>query len=166
MAIKSHTLGGRVKLDLKDKKIVSILSKNARVSVSDISRKTGIPRDSVLYRIKRLQRLNMIRSFTIVLNPPNMGYPLSNFVIFTLHNFDEKKEKEFRDFLEKHPNVTNITKTSGKWDYTVTISAKNVEDFDKILREIRSKFADIIKDHETAALIKEYKDDAIGLINP
>ena len=47
----------KIKLDSKDKKILELLYKNSRTPVSEIARKTGIPKDSVLYRVKRLEKL-------------------------------------------------------------------------------------------------------------
>ena len=38
-------------LDYKDKKILEILNDNARLTIAEISRKTGIQRDSVINRI-------------------------------------------------------------------------------------------------------------------
>ena len=56
--------GEKVKLDQKDKKILSLLDHDARLTVAEISRKTGIQRDSVLYRINRMKKMRVIRFFT------------------------------------------------------------------------------------------------------
>ena len=47
--------GEKVKLDGKDKKIIEQLQKDAKQSISDIARKTKLPRDLVKYRIKKLE---------------------------------------------------------------------------------------------------------------
>ena len=48
-----------VTLDKKDKKILQALDKNARLSIANISRKTGIQRDSILYRINKMKKYIM-----------------------------------------------------------------------------------------------------------
>lgn len=145
------------KLDKKDKKILEILDKNARSSIADISRRTGIPRDSVMYRIKKMERQEVIRFFHTVLNPNVLNYPIYCFVNFVLQDFTE--EETFLSFLKTHPNIVYVAKTTGKWDFTINIAAKNLKHFDEIMMQIRKRFPRIIKDYETASIIQEYKYD-------
>lgn len=147
------------KLDGKDKKILEVINSNARASVSEIARKTDIPRDSVHYRLQRLIRTKVIKFFHTVLDPIKFGCPIFTYVNFVFHNFDDQKEKEFFSFLKNLPNVIYIAKTTGKWDCTIAIAAKSLEHFDSILREIRKKYSPIIKEFETASIIKEFKYD-------
>ena len=151
--------GEKVKLDEKDKKVLEHLYKNARVPVSEISRKTGIQRDSVIYRIKRMEKLNVIRSYTVLLNPLMLGYPIYSFVDIELHNFDEKSEKSFLGFLKSHPQITYVAKLTGKWDYEIVISAKDLGEFEDILKQMRLRFSDIIKNYESSMILQEYKFD-------
>tara|TARA_Y100000310_G_scaffold191612_1_gene191559 strand:- start:2716 stop:3207 length:492 start_codon:yes stop_codon:yes gene_type:complete len=151
--------GEIVKLDAKDKKILKMLDKDARMSIADISRKTGIQRDSVLYRIKKMQKQKVIRFFHTVLNPSILNYPIYTFVNFTLYNLTNELEKSFLSFCDSHPNIVYVAKTTGKWDVTINIAAKDLGNYDEIMREIRLKFSKIIKDYDTASIIQEYKYD-------
>ncbi|MBI4163038.1 MAG: AsnC family transcriptional regulator [Candidatus Aenigmarchaeota archaeon] len=151
--------GKNAKLDTKDKKILEVISTNARLSVADISRKTNIQRDSVLYRINKMQKQKAIRFFHTVLNPSILGYEIYSFVNFVLHNLTEQKEKTFLSFLKTNPNIVYVAKTTGKWDITTSIAAKNLKHFDEIITQIRMKFSDIIKEYDTASIIEEHKYD-------
>ena len=158
--------GEPVKLDRKDKRILELLNTNARLSIADISRKTGIQRDSVLYRIRRMEKQNVIRYYHTLLNPSVIGYPVYSFVNLVLHNLDGQKEKSFIAFLRTHPNIVYVAKTTGKWDFTIAVCARNLSDFDKIISGIRMKFSRIIKDYDSASIIQEYKfDNMVGLID-
>ncbi|MEM0493397.1 MAG: winged helix-turn-helix transcriptional regulator, partial [Candidatus Thermoplasmatota archaeon] len=44
-----------VDLDLKDRKILYELDLNARQSFGDIGKKVGLSKDSVAYRVKRME---------------------------------------------------------------------------------------------------------------
>ena len=157
--------GKKAKIDKKDKKILEALDKNARLSIANISRKIGIQRDSVLYRINKLKKQKVIRFFHTVLNPSILGYPIYAFVNFVLYNLNEKSEKAFLSFLKSHPNIVYIAKTTGKWDFTINIAAKHLKHFDEIITQIRMKFSDIIKEYETASIIQEHKyDHMVNLI--
>jgi len=73
------------KLDGKDKKILKALDQNARLSIANISRKTGIQRDSVLYRINKMKKEGVIKFFHTALDPVILGYPVYSFVNFVLN---------------------------------------------------------------------------------
>ena len=154
-----------IKLDNKDKKILQTIDTKARLSIANISRKTGIQRDSVLYRINKMKKSGVIRFFSTTLNPEKMGYPISSFVNFELYNLTKQEEKKFIAFLKSHPYVVYVAKTTGRWDTTTQIVAKNLEQFDSTISEIRMKFPKIIKDYNTASIIKEIKyDNMVDLI--
>lgn len=157
--------GEKIKLDKKDKKILSVLDKNARFSIADISRKTGIQRDSVLYRINKLKKLGAIRFFHTVLNPSILGYEIYSFVFFRLQNLTIEKEKTFITYLKNNSNIVYVAKTTGKWDLVINIAAKNLKQFDEILQSLRMKFSNIVKEYENSSIIQEYKyDDMVGLV--
>ena len=155
-----------MKLDKKDKKILEILNKDGRAPVSTISRKTGIPRDSVNYRLQRLIKSGIIKFFHTVIDPIKLGYPIFTYVNIILQNFDEENEKRFYSYLNGHPNIIYVAKTTGKWDCTIAVSAKSLEHFDEIMRGIRKEFSPMIKDFDTASIIDECKYDyMVGLID-
>ena len=155
-----------VKLDSKDKKILELLSKSARMPISEISKKSKIQRDSVVYRIKRLERLNVIRFYTTILNPSTLGFPIYSYVHLKLHNLDENIEKEFVQFLVSNPQVTYVVKISGEWDYDITIAAKDLGNFEEILKGIRYKFSKIIQNYNADLILQEYKFDyLVDLLN-
>lgn len=147
------------KLDQKDKKILEVINNNGRASVTEIARKTRIPRDSVHYRLQRLIKSKVIRFFHTAIDHRKLGYPIFTFVNFVLYNFNEETEKRFYNYLINLKKVIYVTKTTGKWDCTIAIAAKDLEQFDSVLRGIRKRFSSIIKDFETASIIKEIKYD-------
>lgn len=147
------------RLDQKDKKILEVINNNGRASVTEIARKTRIPRDSVHYRLQRLIKTKVIKFFHTVIDPLKLGHPVFTFVNFSFQHFNEEKENKFYLFIKKLKNVTYIAKTTGKWDCTIAIIAKNLQHLDEILKTIRKHFSSIIKDFETASIIKEIKYD-------
>lgn len=151
--------GEKVKLDSKDKKIIEQLQKNARQSVSDIARKTKLPRDVVKYRIKKLEENKVIRFYHAVLNPSKIGYPLYAYISFVLLNIETDDEKKFINYLKQNPKIIYVAKFSGKIDFTIGVCVKNYKDLDDLMREIRNKFSKFIKDFDVSPVIQEYKYD-------
>lgn len=153
------SFGDKVKLDSKDKSILTELQKNARMSIAQISKRTGLPRDVVAYRIEKLEKNKVIRAHHTFLNPHKLGYPLYVYVLFTCYNLKPAEEKKFISFLTDHRQIIYVAKNSGKYDFTIGICARDYKDFDDVLRTIRQTFPDAIKDIESMPTIQEYKFD-------
>jgi len=149
----------KIKLDSKDKKILEQLQRNARQSIAEIAKKTKLPRDVVVYRIKKLEENKVIRQHHSFLDHNKLGYPLYVYVLFSLYNISNEKEKSFINYLKNHKQIIYVAKNSGKYDFTIGVCAKDYKEFDNIIREIRQKFANSIKDIEVLPTVEEFKYD-------
>lgn len=149
----------KIKLDKKDKKILEELQRNARQTVSDISRKTGLPIDVVKYRIKKLEKQGVIKSYHAFLDHIKLGYPLYAYIVFALYNLKPEEEKILINYLKTHKKIVYVSKNAGKWDIVIGVCAKDYRDLDDIIKQIRAKFIDSIKDFEIIPVIEEHKYD-------
>ena len=91
-----------IKLDGKDKKILRELQENCRQTIAEIAKKTKLPRDVVVYRIKKLEQSKVIRQHHSSLDPQKLGYPLYVYVLFSLYNIKPELEKRFVNYLKNH----------------------------------------------------------------
>ena len=153
------TKGEKAKLDSKDQKIIEQLQKNCRQTIAEIAKATKLPRDVVVYRIKKLEQNKVIRAHHTLLNPQKLGYPLYVYVLFSCYNIKPENEKKFVSYLKSHHQIIYVAKNSGKYDFTIGICAKDYMDFDEIIRKIRQRFLDVIKDIESLPIIQEFKYD-------
>jgi Lrp/AsnC family leucine-responsive transcriptional regulator len=64
-------------VDALDKAILGILSENARISLADLARATGLSAPSVSERLKRLEEAGIIDGYTIRIDPKALGLPLA-----------------------------------------------------------------------------------------
>ena len=62
------------KIDLKDRKILFELDRNSRQSLSQIGKKVGVAKSIVSYRINRLQKLGIIKSYYTVVDLYKLGF--------------------------------------------------------------------------------------------
>ncbi len=154
--------GDQYKFDKYDKLILKELDENARKSLAELSKRVGLSRDAIRNRIKKLVDAKVIEAFKPIYNTPNMGFPVINYVVISLYNPSEEKEKELLKFLKNNKNVTYIGTIMGKWDLIIDIMAENQGQFDRIMKNIRQKFPDLIKDYEIFGVLQEYKYEEIG----
>jgi len=154
--------GNYFKFDKYDKLILKELDKNARKSLAELSSTVGLSRDAIRNRIKKMISAKVISSFKPILQPPIMGFPIVNYVFISLYNPTEKQESDLLKYLKNNKYVTYVASLIGKWDLIIDIAAENQGQFDKILKEIRQKFPDLIKDYEIYGVLQEYKYEEIG----
>ena len=148
-----------VKLDNKDKEILEQLQKNCRQTIVEIAKATKLPRDVVVYRIKKLEKEGVIKQHHTILDHEKLGFPLYVYVMISTYNLKPEDESKFINYLKAHKNLIYVAKNSGKYDFSIGVCAKTYKGFDEILRQIRQKFADSIKDIEVLPVIEEYKFD-------
>lgn len=151
--------GEKLKLDEKDQKIIEQLQLDCRQTIQEIAKKTKLPRDVVKYRIKKMEENKLIRQYHAFINHSLIGYPLYVYVGFSLLNINPEEEQKFIGFLKSQKQVIYVAKNSGKWDFSIGVAAKDYNNFDKVLKDIRAEFTKVIKDYEILPVIQEYKYD-------
>ena len=67
-------------IDEKDKKILEILKENSNLSTYKIHKKTLIPVTTVNNRIKKLNKLGVIKKYTIEIDKSKLGFNLAAYV--------------------------------------------------------------------------------------
>lgn len=112
------------KFDELDMKILTELTKDANISVPNLSKKLGI-NASVLYsRIKRLVKKKLIVKFTIVVDTSLLGMGVRATVGI---NRDPKLKEQIHQTLLNTPEVVMISEVTGRFDMMVTLQAKDLE---------------------------------------
>lgn len=143
------------KIDAKDKKILSILAEDGRIPLTSIAKKVRLSRDSVDYRIKRMQEKGVILRFYPVLNLQLFKHSMF-IVFFLLDELDKQKQRDFLSDLMENPNVRAIREYSDNWDLEVSFVARTLQDFDDVLTEIISKYPNLILEKDKIQVIKGY----------
>jgi Lrp/AsnC family transcriptional regulator, regulator for asnA, asnC and gidA len=120
-----------MQIDHFDKRILSILEKDARVPFSSIASQLGISNTMVHQRIAKLQEMGILTSFKPVLNEKKLGYDWSSFTGLSLDR-DHNTERIIAA-LREIPEVTECYYVSGNYTLYIRISARNHEHMRQIL---------------------------------
>ncbi len=114
----------------KDEELLSILRCNARASVSDIARATGVSRTAIQNRLNKLESSGVIKAYSVVL-----GSDYTNQLISA--NVSLKVNPNLRQTicvaLRKIHHISHIYSISGEFDLLVTIEAQTLEKLSAIL---------------------------------
>ena len=145
----------QIKLDLKDKKILSILDINSRQTNSKISKQVGLSKDVVNYRIKRLEKIGIINGYYSVIDFSKLGY-FSIRVYLKLIDATIEQEKRIIDFLIKQKETFFIAKIEGNFDIGIGVIIKEIYEFEELWTKLKTKFKKNIDKEEISIFTKAY----------
>lgn len=110
-------------LDLLDKKILNLVSENARLPFLEVARACNVSGAAIHQRIAKLTSLGVLKGSRFVIDPEKIGYETCAYVGLYLKNpeqFDAVVDK-----LKQIPEVIECHYTTGGYDMFVKIYARN-----------------------------------------
>lgn len=165
MVTKGPLGGTQVNLDEKDRAILRLIVRDPRMQVADIAREVGVQRDTVVYRVKRMEKRGLITKYHTILDPLSLGLGVFMMVLVKLNPVSKSELEVFLDKLKGHKNVTQVSRLVGKYDYFLQIAAEDIVVFDAVLDDIKAMHMGIIADMDISNVIDGIKtDDFTGLI--
>jgi DNA-binding Lrp family transcriptional regulator len=72
----------RLDLDIIDRKILSFLQEDARITLTEMAKRLYISRNAVRYRIELMEKQGLIEGYTTVVNPLYSDNPTLAFILF------------------------------------------------------------------------------------
>lgn len=144
-------------LDLTDRRILNILSENAREKLTTIARKIQLSVDSTKKRIQKLEKDGVITRYTIQVNPNRYGLPMAIHIYVKLKNITREKIDGFFAEMTKNPRVIDLMSVLGDYDVYLVILAKSTEEIEAIKTDMKQKFTDIIDDWKEVLVTRIYK---------
>lgn len=142
-----------IKLDLKDKKILTLLDEDARLSNSQIAKKIGLSKPAVEYRLRRFEKNHIIFQYYTIVDFTKLGYSQYK-IYFKFQNTALEDEQKIISHWNKSNSSVWVAQIRGKWDLAVSVLAKSNFEFGKVLSEFMNKFSKFILEKDV--LLTEY----------
>ncbi len=120
-------------IDGTDKKIIRILSDNARTPYLEIARQCGMSGAAIHQRVSRLEKVGIISGSGVRLSPPDMGYSTCAFIGVFLEK--ARMYHQAIKELEKIPEVVECHYTTGNYAIFLKIYCKNNQDLMEVLSD-------------------------------
>lgn len=125
-----------VKIDEKDKEIISFLKKDPKMSYSEIAKEMKLSRQTVQKRVKDLKDNDVIRDW-ILINDYVLGKEITAFIFLeyqipkgmAYHGIIDEKMLSRMDELE----LLEIHHIAGQEDVIVKVRTRNIASFEQIL---------------------------------
>ena len=120
-------------LDELDRNLVALLQANARESVANLARRLGVARTTVLARIERLERTQVIAGYGVRLGQDVLDASINAYVGIILA---PKYGPDVQKRLAKMPEVQLLCAVSGEYDYVAWLRAYSPERLNELLDQI------------------------------
>jgi len=131
-------------LDLKNRKILYELDINSRQSYHEIAKKVGLSKDSILYRVKKLQEVGIIKQFHTILDVGKLGY-ISFRLYLKFQNTDPEKENEIIEFFKKQKIVTWVVSIDGEYDLGMWVLVKSIKEMNQLWKIFLIKYVNFVE---------------------
>lgn len=128
-------------LDLKDRKILYELDKDARSSYSVIGKNVGLKKDVVAYRINKLEEDGVINNYYTVIDSYRLGYFLFRYYI-NFQYITPAIKKEIIAYFTNYENICTVGSIVGKYDLVVVVWVRNLNEFYQFWNTALNKFGD------------------------
>jgi Lrp/AsnC family transcriptional regulator, leucine-responsive regulatory protein len=141
----------KCELDAIDRRIVSELQTNARLSNIELAEKVGLSPSPCLRRVKRLERDGYIEGYRASLRRGRVGLGFSVFLGVKINAHANEDALRFEAAVVAMPEVVSCHLISGEADYLLEVVVPELEDYQRflvgkllnlpIVREVRSNIA-------------------------
>ena len=123
-------------LDKIDKKIISILKSNARMSASNISESIKLSVPATTDRIKKLEDSKIIKGYYAEIDSRKIGLNLS--ALITVISSSSSNYGEIIKSANQLDEIVECYATTGRGSHILIIETENTNTLEKLLRKIQS----------------------------
>ncbi|TQV87942.1 Lrp/AsnC family transcriptional regulator [Aliikangiella coralliicola] len=147
-------------IDDIDRQLIGHLRNNGRAPVAWLAKSIGVSRATIQNRMKRLEKRGLITGYTALVSA---GADEQLSIVNALMSIELEGNvfKKVQESLISEPSVRAIHSTNGRWDIIVEIQTPSLEEFDRVLKRVRSIVG--ISSSETSLLLSSRRMGAAKL---
>ncbi|MBR2184155.1 MAG: Lrp/AsnC ligand binding domain-containing protein [Prevotella sp.] len=145
------------KVDKLDRKILSILSKNARIAFKDVAEQCGVSRAAIHQRVERLKEDGVITGSGFSINPKSIGYGTCTYVGISL-----ERGSMYKNVVKKLQNIPEIVEchfTTGPYTMMVKAYVRDNEQLMKLLNDTLQSIDGVVSTETLISLDQSIKRD-------
>lgn len=125
--------GSTKMINQAEQRLINILKKDVRASISDLARQLNISRATVQARISKLEKSGVIKGYCLVLGNDYLQSFITAHVLIAVQ---QKLSSKVSAELLRIEQVSEIHAISGDYDVIAVIKAKNTEMLSRVLDSI------------------------------
>jgi Lrp/AsnC family leucine-responsive transcriptional regulator len=136
-----------------DRRILELLSTDARISLSEIAKKTSSDPNVVKYRMRRLEKDGIILAYVTSPNFAKLGL---QFIQINISLRDPTVKDAIIGYFNSTDKCLFAIELLGKYDLLAEIHVKNNDELREIIDGFRKKFVRQYNDYDVHTINREY----------
>jgi Lrp/AsnC family transcriptional regulator, leucine-responsive regulatory protein len=141
-------------IDSTDWKILTSLSKDARISLAKIAHELGLSAEAISHRKKHLEKKGVIQGYRAMIDVGKLGYHLFKSEI-RLSSFEHIKK--IHAYCHEHPHIYQVNKTIGGETLEIEFHVLALSEMITILENMEELFLGSIERYEYITVLDEEK---------
>ena len=122
-------------LDPYDRKILSALTENARLSMVDLAARVGLSKTPVAARVRALEEKGVIQGYRAILSPEKLDLQHVAYVEVKLSDPRQSALAKFNDAARAVPEIEECYMIAGGFDYLIKVRSRDIVDYRRVLGE-------------------------------
>ncbi len=143
-------------IDLYDKKILYELDINSRATLTELSSRIKLPKETIKYRIRRLSKNHIIKDFFTLVNASKLGY-LYYKVFIKFHKLTSKEEHEMIKYICSESKCSNLRIIEGIFDISFLTMQRDPNQLKNFLTDFNNRFGGFIINKSIQTILKSHK---------
>lgn len=121
-----------IELDDFDRAILDVLQREGKISAQELARKTHLSASPSWRRVRRLEKLGVIKRYAAILDPAKLGLTLIAYVHVSLTDHAEDTVEAFNRFVQEQQRIVECSSVTGEDDFLLKVLSRDtahLEDF-------------------------------------
>lgn len=123
-------------LDDIDRDILGELTRDGRISYTDLAARVSLSSNAIAERVRRLERAGVIRGYRAQVDPAALGLALEAYIDVKLRA--DTPAERFEAAVERIPGVVQLILTTGDSDYTLRVACADQADLVRLIETLRA----------------------------
>jgi DNA-binding Lrp family transcriptional regulator len=119
-------------MDIFDKKLLSILQNNGRISNVELAEAVNLSESACLRRVRSLEERGLIDRYVALLDHKKVGLTDTVFVHIVLKREEKSELEAFENAVKNIPEILECYLMTGEFDYLLHIVVANMADFERL----------------------------------
>ena len=120
-------------IDKLDREILGILIKDAKVPYTDVAHRLVVSPGTIHVRMKRMERLGIVRGATLIIDPSRIGYDMTAFV--GIYLIKGSAYSEVIKEVDSIPEIVEAHFTTGEYSIFAKVICKNTEHLREVIND-------------------------------
>jgi DNA-binding Lrp family transcriptional regulator len=143
-------------LDSIDRRILRELQRDGAIRNDVLAERVGLSPSPTLRRVKALEEIGYVRSYVALLDPARLGLGVRVLIELRLTVQDREALDRFEKAVTAIPEVIECMTVLGDWDYVLTVVARDIEDYQRILLDRFAKLPGVAN-YKSTLVVRDVK---------